>query len=497
MSSDNNERDRIIQSAMKMAAKYIGEGNSVPDQLLNFTNNTKAIEGINNVPWPTIMPMDIYSSIGPRDGIIEVQARTRYNENYAFQFQGDRNISELLEFMNSPPRGPDSTRSQLKEAKDSLKQLTELLETIKAEPLICQRIDKISKDKKHCYIKKGDTELRIVAPKDLVAGDEVLLHPKTFQVVERLGRPPLEISRFVPDITPNIDWSDIGGLDQAKADLREAIEIPHLHKDLFAWYGQRQVKGILLSGPPGCGKTMLGKAVSTALAKIHSQESSKTGFLYVKGPEILNMYVGSTEQTIRDMFYDAQRHKEEYGYPAVIFIDEADAILAARGSRNIGIGNTIVPMFLTEMDGLEESGAIVIIATNRPDVLDPAIVRDGRIDRKIAVTRPNQDIAKEILMLNLKKCKVDKGNKRDIMADEIAAMIWSPETKVSERYWLRDIVNGAMLANIVNLAASTALQRDLKNETRTGVRLEECLEAVRRIATSAHSVLHELETMHD
>lgn len=386
----------------------------------------------------------------------------------------------------------DVAAQELKEATDKIKELTEILERVQKEPLMLQTIDRISKDKKHIFIKKGDVDLRIEAVKDIKRGDEVLLHPKTMQIVEHLGKPPLEASRFAPDKIPNVTWDDIGGLEAAKSDMIEAIEMPHLNKDLFKHYNKKQIKGILLSGPPGCGKTMLGKAAANSLSKTYGKENSRTGFLYVKGPEILNQYVGQTEQTIRDMFFDAQRHKEEHGYPAIIFLDEADAILAARGSRNIGIGNTIVPMFLTEMDGLEESSAIVIIATNRPDVLDPAIVRDGRIDRKIIVTRPSMENAVSILAMNLKNVPISKEYDRHTLAEDTAALIYSDDRFIGNDKYLKDIVNGAMLANCVDIAVSFAIRRDIKSKKKTGLLPDDLIAGIDRIQAQSTGVKHDL-----
>lgn len=338
------------------------------------------------------------------------QARERQERDLKRQLRQTQ--QELEKVINREKQNAQRVKGELEQAQTALKEISEILERVQKEPLVLFQIDRLTKDKKHCFVKKGDQDLRIEACPDLEAGNEVLLHPKTMQIVEHLGRPPLEASRFAPESIPDVKWEDIGGLEVAKADMVEAIEVPHRHKELFAYYGKKQIKGILLSGPPGCGKTMLGKAAARALADIYGAAGSRTGFLYVKGPEILNQYVGQTEQTIRDMFFDAKRHKEEHGYPAIIFLDEADAILAARGTRNIGIGNTIVPQFLTEMDGMDESGAIVIIATNRPDVLDPAIVRDGRIDRKVAVVRPNEQNACAILEMNFAKVPLAKGLSR-------------------------------------------------------------------------------------
>lgn len=384
------------------------------------------------------------------------------------------------------------TSEEIAEAKKAVAELTEILERVQKEPLILHTVDRITKDGKHTFVRKGDIEMRIETCPDLARGDEVLLHPKSLQIVERMGRPPLEASPFAPDKIPDVKWDDIGGLEDAKADLIEAIEMPHKYRELFAFYNKKQIKGILLSGPPGCGKTMLGKAAAKALADCYGKEGALTGFLYVKGPEILNQYVGQTEQTIRDMFFHAQRHKEEHGYPAIIFLDEADAILAARGTRNVGIGNTIVPQFLTEMDGLEDSSAIVIIATNRPDVLDPAIVRDGRIDRKVAVTRPTIESAIDILKLNLSNVPIHEGFDKETLASSIATIIYDDNCRIPSGQVLREIVNGAMLANTVNIAVSSAIKRDTDKKKPTGLHFDDAVAAIERIRLQSDNLQHDL-----
>lgn len=390
------------------------------------------------------------------------------------------------------PKTPlEEVSEKLVEAQKLIEEQNQILENIKKEPLLLYSIDRING--KHAYVKKGDQTIRIESVDKLQDRDEVLLHPKTMQIVERIGKPPLEVSRFCLDSIPNVTWDDIGGLEHAKADMIEAVEMPHKHKELFQHYGKRPIKGIMLAGPPGCGKTMLGKAAANSLATIYGKDKSRTGFLYVKGPEILNMYVGSSEETIRDMFWDARRHHEEYGYPAIIFIDEADAVMAKRGGNHGGIGGTIVPMFLTEMDGIESSSAIVIIATNRPDILDPAIVRDGRIDRKITVSRPKIDNATSILYMALKKFPVSPEYDLKVLAEDTAKEIYADDRFVKGDTRLRDIVNGAMLAGCIDLAVSAAVKRDIANNTTTGLVAEDLLAAIDRITHQNHMVTHNLE----
>ena len=384
-------------------------------------------------------------------------------------------------------------RRELEKAKEVIEKQNEILERIKEDALIMHRIERVSKDGKHTYVSKNGTDLRVKAPEGLKVGHEVLLHPKTMQIVEDLGFPPLEASQFSPANPPKITWDDIGGLEEAKKDMIEAIELPHKEKDLFKFYNKRQVKGILLSGAPGCGKTMLGKAAANSLAGIYGAESARTGFLYVKAPEILNQYVGQTEQTIRDIFIDANRHHMENGYPAVIFIDEADAVLATRGTRNVGIGNTIVPAFLTEMDGLEESTAIVILATNRPDILDPAIVREGRIDRKIEIVRPSLENAITIAKLNLSKFPVAEDYELDVLAEGLATELFNPERYVSEGKQLCDIVSGAMIATCADMAVSAAIHRDIADKTQTGITGDDIIYAVDRIQSQNRNLKHDFE----
>lgn len=391
-------------------------------------------------------------------------------------------------------RDDNMKSSIIAEAKKQIKELTETLERVQKEPLVLYTIQRMSKDKKYAFIKKQDQELRIEASPNLQEGHEVLLHPKTLQIVEALGFPPLEASPFSPPTIPNVLWDDIGGLKSAKDAMIEAIELPHKHKELYDYYNKRPVKGILLAGPPGCGKTMLAKAAATSLANTYGKQATKTGYLYVKGPEILNQYVGQTEQTIRDMFQAARQHKQENHYPAIIFLDEADSILPARGQHSSGITNSIVAQFLTEMDGLTPSDAIVIIATNRPDILDPAVVRDGRCDRKVTVSRPDINNATTILKLALRNVPTEKGSTTlNEIAEEMALQIYSPERFIRDKTPLSSIVSGAMLTNCVDLAISNAITRDIMNNTKTGLTIDDAICAIDRMQDQSYSVNHQIE----
>lgn len=375
-----------------------------------------------------------------------------------------------------------SMQENLERARETIKEQDEVLRNIKESPLLLFTIEKISEDGKWTYYKSGDKEMRVKATPDLKVGHEVLLHPQSFQVVENLGFPPVEASRFAPSDVPNVCWEDIGGLEQAKQDIREAIELPFKEKKLYKFYNKRPVKGILLSGQPGCGKTMLGKAAANSLSNMHGAKKARTGFLYVKGAEVLNAYVGESERTVRKIFSDARLHYKEFKYPAIVFIDEADAILATRGQRGGStLGSTLVPTFLTEMDGLEDSTVIVILATNRPDILDPAVVREGRIDRKIEVTRPSRENALQIVINNLRQFPVSKEYELNNLAEGLVHEIFSEERYVSGDALLSDVVNGAMLAACVDLAVANAIHREIGKGKPKGITAKDVLGAVERI----------------
>jgi ATP-dependent 26S proteasome regulatory subunit len=293
----------------------------------------------------------------------------------------------------------------------------------------------------------------------LKAGDKVLLDGGkaiVVEVVERI-KPPQ------PKLAEPVKWSDIGGNEEAKALLQEAIEWPRQYPKLFESYKAKPAAGVLLWGEPGCGKTMLGKAVATSIAK-----GKAGGFINIKGPEILDPYVGVSEALVRDTFRKAREYYDENGTEAVVFVDEADALLTKRGQHGNYMGQTIVPAFLTEMDGLESSPAIVILSTNRPDTLDPAIIRDGRIDYKVGVRRPSQKEAKTIIDIHLRKTKVAHEDCASVAADKLYD---GQNVKLPH--------SGALLAGVVSKAKSIAMRRDVSNGGRvTGIRRDDILMAV-------------------
>ena len=326
----------------------------------------------------------------------------------------------------------------------------------------------------------------------LESGDTVVLDPSNRVVVAKSGS---AAKKFVRSNT-GVRWSDIGGLDEVKRQMIEIVELPLREPEIFKHYGYTPPKGVLLSGPPGCGKTMVGKAVATAIAEAHGAES---GFIYVKGPEVLNKFVGESESTVRSIFDQARDHQRRTGAPAVIFIDEAESLLSKRGSGGTvsNMEKTIVPTFLAEMDGIEPSGAVVILATNRPEQLDSAIVRDGRVDRKIEITRPDATSVQQIAMINLTGVPVD-GSTPEQLSVEIVREIMNPARVVASvntqrgvvDVKLSDIVSGALVANVVERAKSTALSRDLAAKTRTGVTSADVANAISTIQAESKNIDH-------
>lgn len=319
-------------------------------------------------------------------------------------------------------------------------------------------------------------------------GDRVVLDQNALLIGMNLGK---EDERFSFTAATNVAWDDIGGLAEAKKQMVEAIELPFRYPDIYKHYSKKPIKGVLLYGPPGCGKTMLGKAAATALAKLHIGNSAPSGFIYIKGPEILDRFVGVAEATIRSIFERSRKHKETYGYPAVIFIDEADAILGKRGMGiSSDIERTIVPQFLAEMDGLEETGSIVLLATNRADILDPAVTRDGRVDRKVKVTRPDLIASKDIFKLYLKSVPLYNGHTRDELSDVAARELFSEKRVLysvqlngnhkgeSRGFTLGHLASGAMVAGIVDQATSIALHRDIVSGKPQGMSKDDLVQAV-------------------
>jgi proteasome-associated ATPase len=289
-----------------------------------------------------------------------------------------------------------------------------------------------------------------------------------------------------------IPWSAIGGQEEAVLAIQETIELPFLHRELFAKFECGVPKGFLLHGPPGCGKTLLGKA---AAHNLRQRIKAQTGvdhpefFLHVKGPEILNMWVGESERQVRDLFQQC-RERARDGSIAFLFIDEAESILGTRrGGRYSSILSTLVPMFCTEMDGLETlQNVVVILASNRADLIDPAILRPGRIDRKIKVKRPGQEGARRIYEIYLREtlplaeppaalaaCAAEAHFAR-IPANEFLEVVYRSGRK--ERLYRGDLASGAVIAAIVGRAKGRALRRAIQTKEESLVTREDLLAAL-------------------
>ncbi|MBY5161661.1 proteasome ATPase [Nitriliruptoria bacterium AS10] len=342
--------------------------------------------------------------------------------------------------------------------------------------------------------------LRATPPKP---GDTVLVDVRGHLALERISRPEME--RLVLEEVPDVTYADIGGLaDQVEA-IRDAVELPYLHPDLFAEHELDPPKGILLYGPPGCGKTMIAKAVANALAQRVSERRGGTEvrsfFLNVKGPELLNKYVGETERQLRLVFQRA-REKAAEGFPVIIFFDEMESLFRTRGSGvSSDMETTIVPQLLAEIDGVESLRDVVIIgASNREDMIDPAILRPGRLDVKIKVARPDADAAREIFGLYLPDTLPldadevsghggDRAATTAAMVDRVVDKMYAddPDNRFlevtyangdRETLYFRDFNSGAMINNIVARAKKSAIKRFLDTGTK-GLTTEDLLEAIR------------------
>ena len=317
-------------------------------------------------------------------------------------------------------------------------------------------------------------------------GERVIVDGSMTAVLGSLGMPKA-VNAFEPALT--VSWDDVGGCEDAKAQLREAIELPFKNAELFRKYGKRPVKGVLLYGPPGNGKTLLAKASATAIARVHGHEKAE-GFTYVKGPALLSKWVGETEANIRALFTAARKHMAQHGYPALIFVDEADALFGSRRDDRLGLTSTTVPQFLAEMDGLEETGALFILATNRPDSLDAAVVREGRIDRKVKVDRPDRKASEAILGIHLRGRPVIEDGLAGWTAEDLFVRNREVKRYGAQTMRLSDAVSGAMLAGVVEEASTRALMRDAAADTCTGIGKEDLGWALDRAASQLRDTDH-------
>ncbi len=332
------------------------------------------------------------------------------------------------------------------------------------------------------------------------AGDSLLLDARAGYVYERV--PKSEVEELVLEEVPDIDYDSIGGLVNQIDQIRDAVELPYLHPELFKEHQLKPPKGVLLYGPPGCGKTLIAKAVANSLAKKVAAKTGQEGksyFLNIKGPELLNKYVGETERHIRLVFQRA-REKASEGTPVIVFFDEMDSLFRTRGSGvSSDVENTIVPQLLSEIDGVELlENVLVIGASNREDMIDPAILRPGRLDVKIKIERPDAESARDIfskyLLASLPLHADDLrefGEDRDAcVAGMIQATVERMYTETEENRFLevtyangdkevlyfKDFNSGAMIQNIVDRAKKMAIKDFLEQQQR-GLRISHLLQA--------------------
>jgi proteasome-associated ATPase len=337
----------------------------------------------------------------------------------------------------------------------------------------------------------------------LRSGDSVLMDTRTGLLLEKLPRP--EVEELVLEEVPDISYDDIGGLDEQIEQIADAVELPFLHQELFAEHKLPAPKGILLYGPPGCGKTLIAKAVANSLAKKVGARSvdanAKSYFLNIKGPELLNKYVGETERQIRLVFQRA-REKSEEGWPVIVFFDEMDSMFRTRGTGiSSDVESTIVPQLLAEIDGVESLRNVIVIgASNREDLIDPAILRPGRLDVKIKIERPNETAAAQIFARYLTaELPIDADAVRDIGGGDVQKSVQSIiERTVEEMYrsdkeneflevtyqngdkeimYFKDFASGAMIENIVRRAKKLAIKRVLADGPK-GIRLSDMIESI-------------------
>jgi len=452
-----SERDEMLVEARRMIEKLeevIKKVTSPANRIGTFLGATS-----HNTAHIVVGGADYFCNVDPRIPLAKLKKGTRVLVNEAFVIVGD------LGFETSGP----------------ITKITEVLGQDRLrvgsehglQSLVLQR----SADLAHSTLKSGD-EVRVDSNYRMAL--EMLSSTKSHE--------------HYLDTVPELPWGKVGGQEAALQAIKDAIELPLLHSDLFKKFQHATPKGFLLYGPPGCGKTLIGKATAYNLTK---QLQEKTGtemheyFMHVKGPEILNMWVGESERIVREIFATA-REKRREGFMPFLFIDEAESILGTRrSSRYSNILSTLVPMFCSEMDGIDSlNDVVIILASNRADLIDPAILRPGRIDRKIKVNRPNKDGARDIYRIYLtsdlpydgalakESAHIDEAVGRLIerfvdwqflRRDENKFLEVTLRSGRKETLYRSDLISGAVIASIVERAKAAAIKRSIATGMEEGI----------------------------
>src|SRR6266568_4978412 len=445
------EARRMIEKLEEVVKKVTSPANRIGTFLGATSNFTAHI---------VVGGADYYCNVDPRIPLGKLKKGTRVLVNEAFVIVGDLGFETA---------GPVTKITEIL-GKDRLRVGSEH----GLQSMVLQRSDDLT----HSALKSGD-EVRVDSNYRMAL--EMLSSTKSHE--------------HYLDNVPDLPWEKVGGQEVALQAIKDAIELPLLHVDLFKKFQHATPKGFLLYGPPGCGKTLIGKATAYNLTK---QLREKTGvemreyFMHVKGPEILNMWVGESERMVRDIFSTA-REKRREGFMPFLFIDEAESILGTRrASRYSNILSTLVPMFCSEMDGIDSlNDVVIILASNRADLIDPAILRPGRIDRKIKVNRPNKEGAREIYRIYLTNDLPYDGalTKESAMIGEaidrlIDRLIENQFARCEENKFLEvtlrsgrkevlyrsDLLSGAIIASIVERAKAIAIKRAIATQQEEGIR---------------------------
>ncbi len=445
------EAQRMIEKLEEVVKKVTAPANRIGTFLRATSRDTAHI---------VVGGADYYCNVDPRIALAKLKNGTRVLVNEAFVIVGD------LGFETAGP----------------VTKITEVIGT--------DRLRVGSEHGTQSIVLQRSADL---AQTTLKSGDEVRVDSNYRMALEMLSSN--KSHEYFLDAVPELPWEKVGGQEQALSAIKDAIELPLLHVDLFKKFQHATPKGFLLYGPPGCGKTLIGKATAYNLTR---QLREQTGgemheyFMHVKGPEILNMWVGESERMVREIFATA-REKRKEGFMPFLFIDEAESILGTRrASRFSNILSTLVPMFCSEMDGIDSlNDVVIILASNRADLIDPAILRPGRIDRKIKVNRPNREGARDIYQIYLTSDLPYDGalaKEADNTGAAIAKLVerfvdWQfakrEENKFlevtfrsgrKEMLYRSDLISGAIIASIVERAKAMAIKRAIATQQEEGIR---------------------------